>query len=146
MLAGSAMSEPTDVLPFTDFENRPLPTLVDAQDLKQPEKAKKILFIIPSSRRRIELELTHQIRIGRADPEAQIMPELDLTQDQGIENGISRLHATLQLVKQGVILVDLDSTNGTSLNRSRLPAKKPFLVKSGDEIKLGDLLIHIFFE
>ena len=145
-LVGSAVSEPTDILPFTEFDNRPLPIAVDIQALDPPEKSKQILFVIPSSRRRIELKLKHQIRIGRADPEAKIIPELDLTQDKGIENGISRLHATIQLAKQGVILMDLDSTNGTSLNQSRLPAQKPFLVRSGDEIKLGDLLIHIFFD
>ena len=146
MLVGSAISEPTDILPFTEFDNRPLPIPVDIQTLGPPEKPKQVLFVIPSSRRRIELKLIHQIRIGRADPEAKITPELDLTQDQGIENGISRLHATIQLVKQGVILTDLDSTNGTVLNKSRLPAQKPFLVRSGDEIKLGDLLMHIFFD
>jgi pSer/pThr/pTyr-binding forkhead associated (FHA) protein len=143
---GSAISEPTTALPFSEFDNRPLPIPVDFQALDPPEKPKQILFVIPGSRRRIELKLKHQIRIGRADPQANITPELDLTQDQGIENGISRLHATIQLAKQGVILMDLDSTNGTTLNKTRLPAQKPFLLKSGDEIKFGDLLVHIFFD
>lgn len=146
MLMGSALAQRTDVLPFAEFENRPLPLPVDIQTLDPPEKPKQLLFVIPSSRRRIELKLEHQIRIGRADPEAKIIPELDLTQDKGIENGISRLHAVVQLVKQGVILMDLGSTNGTYLNNSRLLTQKPFLLKSGDEIKLGDLLLHIFFD
>jgi pSer/pThr/pTyr-binding forkhead associated (FHA) protein len=56
------------------------------------------------------------------------------------------MHAAFQLSKQGVVLIDLGSTNGTSLNNARLPARQPFVVQSGDEVRFGDLLIHVFFD
>ena len=145
-LAGSAANQRTNVLPFAEIGSQPLPMPVDINKLEPPQAPKHVQFLIPSSRRRLELKLLNQMRVGRADPEANISPELDFTQDQGIENGISRLHATIQLTKQGIILTDLDSTNGTFLNNVRLPAQQPFLVRSGDEIRFGDLLIHIFFD
>jgi len=136
----------TNVLPFSDFDIQAMPSPVDVQTLEPTEAVKKIMFVIPSSRRRFEATLETQIRVGRADPEANVMPELDLTPDQGIENGVSRMHAAFQLAKQGVILIDLGSTNGTSLNNARLPARQPFIVQSGDEVRFGDLLVHIFFD
>jgi hypothetical protein len=144
-LLGSVFKAPTDVVPFTEFEKLPPAITVDIETLVPASGSKQILFVIPSSRRRLELELQNKIRIGRDDPEANVTPELDLTDDEGIENGISRLHAAIQLVEQGVILVDLGSTNGTSLNKIRLPAQKAFLLTSGDEIRFGDLLVHVFF-
>ena len=146
LLTNAKSSQRTDVLPFAQLSGQPLPIAVDTLKLKPPEKPKTLMFLIPSSRRRVELQIQHQIRIGRADHEANIIPELDLTQDQGIEYGISRLHATIQLVKQGVLITDLGSTNGTFLNKARLSGQQPYLLKSGDEIKFGDLLVHIFFE
>ena len=146
LLAGSAASQRTDVLPFAEMGSQPLLIPVDIHKLEPPQAPKQVKFLIPSSRRRVELKLQNQIRIGRADPDANIVPELDFTQDQGIENGISRLHATIQLTKQGLILTDLDSTNGTVLNKARLSAHQPFLLKNGDEIRFGDLLVHIFFD
>jgi hypothetical protein len=136
----------TNVLPFSDFDIQAMPSPVDMQSLESTETAKKVMFVIPSSRRRFATTLTTQIRVGRADPDANVMPELDLTPDHGVENGVSRMHAAFQLSKQGVVLIDLGSTNGTSLNNARLPARQPFVVQSGDEVRFGDLLIHVFFD
>lgn len=146
LLLGTALNRRTSVLPFSDFNSRPLPVTIDIQDFEPVEQSKHILVLIPSSRRRLELTLKNQIRIGRADHDAKIIPELDFTQDQGIENGISRLHAVMQLTKQGVLLTDLDSTNGTYLNKVRIPTQRPVLLQSGDEVRFGDLLVHIFFD
>lgn len=146
LLTNSEPVQRNDVLPFAKVNAQFTPIAVDIRKLAPPDKPKQIMFLIPSSRRRIELKLKKHIRIGRADEEADIIPELDLTEDEGIENGVSRLHAIIQLAKQGVLLTDLDSTNGTSINKARISAKQPFLLKSGDELKFGDLLVHIFFD
>ena len=83
-----------------------------------------------------------ELRIGRASSE--FVPEVDLTDDDGAEKGVSRLHAKIQSVQEGVVLIDLDSTNGTLLNNYRLPPNEPYPVHSGDEIRFGDLLVHLF--
>jgi hypothetical protein len=109
----------------------------------QPDK---VLFTITSSGRRVALELGKEIRIGRVDPGQEIWPELDLTPDQGYECGVSRCHAILQPSAMGVELVDCGSTNGTQLNSQHLNPEQPRLLKNGDHIKLGGLLIQVFFE
>ena len=136
----------TAVLPFSEFTYRRTPTPIVKQKVVPSTAIKQLLFDIPGSRRRLHLQVSGEVRVGRADPQAKIKPELDLTQDNGAEYGVSREHALIQLVKQGIILIDLDSTNGTSLNNSRLPPHVPHSLQSGDEIRFGDLLVHLFFD
>ena len=136
----------TAVLPFSEFAHRPPPPVLNDATLEPEQRPQTITFFIPSSRRRLKLDLHGEIRIGRADPQTQLIPELDLTSDDGAGKGVSRLHAAIRAYKQGVVLVDLGSTNGTLLNTYRLPPERPFPIKSGDEIRFGDLLVHLFLE
>jgi pSer/pThr/pTyr-binding forkhead associated (FHA) protein len=83
-----------------------------------------------------------ELRIGRASSE--LVPEVDLTDDDGAQKGVSRLHAKIQSVQEGLVLIDLNSTNGTLLNNHLLPPQEPYPLNSGDEIRFGDLLVHLF--
>ena len=136
----------TAVLPFSDFAHRPPPPVLEDANLEPAPQAQSITFLIPSSRRRLTLDLDGEILIGRADPGSNHEPELDLTSDEGASKGVSRLHAKIQAFKQGVVLLDLGSTNGTLLNTYRLPPERPYPIKSGDEIRFGDLLVHLFIQ
>lgn len=133
------------VLPFTDF-TRPKPPPAIAQFTpKSLTGPMTLTFVIPSSRRRLEIELNEQIRIGRADETVGDFPEFDLGDDFGMEMGVSRLHATIESSDKGLALIDQGSTNGTFLNNAQLTPNLPYPIKNGDEIRFGDLLIHIFF-
>ena len=136
----------TDVLPFSDYSHRPPPPPTENFKLESSANHKKITFVIPHSRHRHVVALSGQIRIGRGGSETDDFPELDLSEENGAELGVSRLHATIQWSNHGLVLMDLESTNGTLLNNYRLPAKRPYPLRSGDEIRFGDLLIHIFFD
>jgi len=132
----------TGVLPFSEFANRPPPPPLPKEDLLPANIARHITLVVPSSRRRFKLVVQGDIQVGRASSE--LMPEVDLTDDDGAEKGVSRLHAKIQSVQKGIALIDLDSTNGTLLNNYRLPPQEPYPLNSGDEIRFGDLLVHIF--
>jgi pSer/pThr/pTyr-binding forkhead associated (FHA) protein len=108
--------------------------------------SRQLIIFIPSTRERVTIPLNGEVRVGRADPQNRMFPELDLAPFDGAEKGVSRLHAIIRASADGVALVDLGSTNGTLLNMHRLPPKQPYPVKSGDEIRFGDLLIHLFLE
>lgn len=136
----------TAVLPFADFTPRHAPAPLATNQIQPPTNKRRVTFMIPSSRRRFTLEMEDQIRVGRADAQADLVPELDLTEDHGGEKGVSRMHATIQPTKEGLVLIDLNSTNGTLLNNFRLSGERPYPLRSGDEIRFGDLLVHIFFE
>ena len=135
----------TIVLPFAETDQR-TPYSPVSEFQRQPlADPKTITIVIPSSRRRLELELSDQIRVGRIDTEAGIFPELDLTEDDGAEMGVSRVHAVIQASNQGLALIDLDSTNGTLLNNSPLSPNLPYPLATGDEIRFGELLVHVLF-
>jgi pSer/pThr/pTyr-binding forkhead associated (FHA) protein len=121
------------------------PSLWD-QELPPSEEASQVSFLIPSSGRRVNLSLDEAIYIGRADPAKNNYPELDLTEDNGAEYGVSRLHAAVKLSHQGVVITDLNSTNGTILNNFRLPSDLPYPLHSGDELRFGYLLVNVFLE
>ncbi len=136
----------TAVLPFSAFANRPPPPPLNLGQLEVDKAATELTIVIPSSRRRVILKLAGKIHIGRADPNSGLNPELDLTQDGGGDKGVSRLHAEIKSYKQGIVLIDLGSTNGTLLNTYRLPPDQPYPIQSGDVVRFGELLVHLFFE
>lgn len=84
--------------------------------------------------------------IGRHDSASGITPDLDLTAYGALEKGVSRLHAALRRGEDVLSIVDLDSANGTYLNGQRLAAHQPRLLRDGDEIRLGKLVLHIYFK
>ena len=134
-------------LPFATDELMPShnPMLL-GQDLEPTVGAKRITFVIPSSRRRVAMDLNETIHIGRPDPANDYQPELDLSEDGGAEYGVSRRHAAIESSSEGVVIVDKSSTNGTLLNNYRLPPDLPYPLRNGDEVKFGQLLVHIFLE
>lgn len=84
--------------------------------------------------------------IGRQDSASGIRPDLDLTAYGALEKGVSRMHAALRRGEDVLSIVDLDSANGTYLNGQRLAAHQPRLLRDGDEIRLGKLVLHIYFK
>lgn len=54
---------------------------------------------------------------------------------------VSRRHALLRIEENRATLEDLGSTNGTFINRKRIPPHQPVPLRSGDEIRLGDALL-----
>lgn len=132
--------------PFTNILGDNSRPVLLGQELEPAPDAQAIVFVIPGSGRRVRLPLGQTIRIGRADPTQDLKPELDLTADEGAEQGVSRLHATIEDSAEGVFIVDLNSTNGTQLNKYRLPPQLPYPLHSGDELRFGQLLVHVFLE
>jgi len=92
---------------------------------------------------RVELPLSKEIVLGRLDASRAVFPDIDLTNEQGMEMGVSRRHA--RIVRRGsqVFLEDLGSLNGTFLNATRLAPELPYPVKDGDLVQLGKLILTI---
>ncbi|MBN1139970.1 MAG: FHA domain-containing protein [Anaerolineae bacterium] len=95
---------------------------------------------------RVELPLSKEIVLGRLDASRAVFPDIDLTNEQGMEMGVSRRHA--RIVRRGgqVFLEDLNSLNGTFLNATRLAPELPYPVKDGDQVQLGKLILTIHFK
>lgn len=133
--------------PFATDELMPIPNpILLGQELEPAVGVERITFFIPSSRRRVTMGLKEKIHIGRPDPANNYHPELDLSEDGGSEHGVSRQHAVVESSPEGVVIIDKGSTNGTLLNNYRLPPDLPYPLRNGDEVKFGQLLVHIFLE
>jgi serine/threonine protein kinase len=91
----------------------------------------------------LDLELNREYMIGRRHRTQPILPDIDLTPFNAYEWGISRLHASLNVMKDQVNITDIGSSNGTWYAGKRLPPNKPQELNHGDLIHLGKLKIQI---
>jgi pSer/pThr/pTyr-binding forkhead associated (FHA) protein len=83
-----------------------------------------------------------EVVIGRTDPVQNIYPDVDLAEQDGERSGVSRRHARILQKPDGVYIEDLNSTNFTFLNRTRLIPGQAYPLKNGDEIRLGVLTLE----
>lgn len=101
---------------------------------------------IPDSGRNLEVPLTKRLNIGRLDPASNSFPEVDLSSDGGLEKGVSRRHAQITRRGNEVFVEDLGSLNGTCLNLKKLAPYFPRMLKSGDKLQLGGLMLRVSFK
>lgn len=93
----------------------------------------------------LTLDPVHELIIGRADPREGVEVDLDLTSFGAAEQGVSRRHAAIRRGEDTITLIDLESTNGTYLNGQRLLPHQPRVLRDGDEVRLGRLVFHLYF-
>jgi serine/threonine protein kinase len=75
--------------------------------------------------------------IGRRDPRQNHYPQIDLAEhDKGIA---SRNHARIDRAGESYVIIDLGSTNGTTVNGRPLPPRTPQALRQGDRIKIGEV-------
>ncbi len=112
----------------------------------EEQRALNIEVEILNTGRKILLSADREILVGRLDAAHGIFPELDLTTDGGLEQGVSRRHARLYTREGMCFLEDLDSTNGTFLNEERLTPYLPYTFHDGDLVMFGTmrLKVHIY--
>ncbi len=79
--------------------------------------------------------------IGRSDALSGVTPDLDLEPYVGELAGLSRRHARLTLRDGQCWIEDLNSVNWTYLNNQRLSPERPALLKDGDLLRLGNVLL-----
>jgi hypothetical protein len=87
------------------------------------------------------LELSDDVVVGRAVH--GIHPDLDLMPYGAEELGVSRLHAMLRPTEAQLLLLDLDSSNGTFCNRQRCTGNTPLEVQDHDIIRFGALAFRV---
>jgi hypothetical protein len=96
----------------------------------------------------VNLPIAKRYILGRADESGEgsnSSSKVDLTHYGADHKGVSRAHAALHVTHTEVTLTDLGSTNGTYLNNQRLQPQESIQVRSGDQIRLGELIGYIYF-
>lgn len=83
------------------------------------------------------LDIRDEITIGRQTETTS--PDLDLTPYDAASLGVSREHAMLKPTSQGLLLIDLGSSNGTFCNGTKTRLGAPHLISDGDIVSFGGL-------
>lgn len=83
-----------------------------------------------------------EFTIGRVSDGQSILPDIDLSPYEAYSHGVSRLHATFKINKDSITITDLGSSNGTRINKTKIPAHKDHQVTHGDIIALGRFKIQ----
>ena len=84
------------------------------------------------------LEIYNDVSFGRLAP-GGTPPDLDLTEYNAGEKGVSRRHALLRPTETKLLLLDLGSTNGTFCNGTRLKVGGSVPINDNDTISLGGM-------
>ena len=93
----------------------------------------------------IRIRPNEAILFGRHDPRLRLTPDVDLTDYDGASKGVSRVHAALRVTSENLMLFDMRSANGTYHNGEKAQPGYPRLVRDGDELQLGKLVMTIHF-
>jgi hypothetical protein len=92
-------------------------------------------------------KFSHAPVVGRSD-NASFVPDLDLSDQNAAELGVSRMHIELQYDRKEntLTLVDMKSSNGTFINGLRVYPQERRVLRHGDELRLGRLVMHVYFQ
>jgi len=89
----------------------------------------------------------HEIIIGRSTKGSVLAPDIDLTNRQASDLGVSRLHLSIKFdaEHEAVLVADLGSANGSFINGQRMMPKEVRVLRHGDELRLGKLVLLASF-
>jgi len=80
-----------------------------------------------------------EVIIGREDPISGVFPDIDLEPHGGHDGGVGRRHARLFIQGSQVMIEDLDSVNGTMVNKKKLLPNQPQPLMDGAELRFGKI-------
>ncbi len=113
----------------------------------QAEQMNAVLRVrVLSSGRQIQLPSGEDVRVGRLDAAHGIFPDIDLTPDGGLEEGVSRRHCKIYEKDGEYFVEDLGSANGTFLEGERLTPYLPHTLGDGDRLQLGRVELEVIIQ
>ncbi len=86
-----------------------------------------------------------ELVIGRKDPTTDYLPAIDLTPERASKMGVSRKHAVIVRRDGALHIRDNNSSNGTFLNGQRLIEDKMRVLRDGDDIRVGKIVLRVTF-
>lgn len=123
-------------------ETRPL-TVPGANLSRRQQLTYTVMFLIGDDQLSVMMKPAERLIMGRQSGHLPDRPDLDLGRFNAVEHGISRIHAVLECNENGIYLMDLGSRNGTFVNNVPLAAFQPHLLRDGDSVGLGKLIVTV---
>lgn len=118
------------------------PAIDDTSRLASGDVPAMIYFVLPDGSE-FPVDATKDVVIGRQPREDDPPVTVDLECFDGHDLGVSRHHAMIKYIKDNLVLVDLDSINGTFVNGHRALPLKRYNVMDGDTITIGRLTLEV---
>jgi hypothetical protein len=111
-----------------------------------PHRNAVLRIEILSTGRQVQLPFAEQVHIGRLDAAHGVFPDVDLSPDGGLEEGVSRRHCKIWQGEGSLFVEDLGSANGTLLNGRRLTPYMPHPLEDGDDLQLGQIRLGVIVQ
>lgn len=106
---------------------------------------RKLLFHVRGYDEPLVVPVSSEVILGRLNIDTGEAPEVDLTPYNAQANGVSREHAAILIEDDALKVMDLASANYTYMNGQKLIAHQARILRDGDELRLGRLVIRINF-
>jgi hypothetical protein len=105
----------------------------------------RVIFLVGSAPppTTLGLDVRQEVVMGRADAGGDAPPGLDLAPYLAADQGVSRQHAVLVPMNEGLCIGDLGSKNGTWINGQFLEPGARHQLAPGDVIELGLLRLVV---
>lgn len=87
----------------------------------------------------VQLEMGRAV-IGRSGKDTV---DVDLTPFGAVDLGVSRRHIVIERVREVLQITDLESNNGTHLNRERLIPHTPYTLRNRAVLELGKMVLRV---
>ena len=120
-----------------------LETMEPLQDTAVEMGSGSQLVLTSTDGNKLDIPAKDEVVIGREDPVSEVFPDLDLTDLGGMDSGVSRKHAIIHRTGAEYTIEDLESTNGTYVNKKRIQPHVPQTIKAGDELRFGKLALAV---
>lgn len=143
LLLGTAEYAATKALDNADFEES-----VPRWGSSRFNQRVNLIVTTDQGEKKLAVDTTSitELIMGRMDPDTGDAPGIDLSNYGAQDKGVSRQHAAIILKDGSLHVVDKGSYNGTFLNGQRLIAGQPRVLRDGDDIRLGYLVVRVSFE
>jgi hypothetical protein len=115
--------------------------------LTEPASSRPLLLYLHDEASPISIERLNNLVIGRDNPDdLDDVVDIDLTPFKAQDLGVSRKHIRIDARKEPPTIVDLGSANGTFINGIKLEPEKTEQIESGDELRLGRLVMRLYYK
>lgn len=105
-----------------------------------------VLFVLDEKDPIIIQNIDKYVILGRPVSPADNVSTVDLTRHGAPQLGVSRQHVKITPAYNGYSIQDLGSTNGTWLNEIRLTPHSLYILRNGDQLRMGQMNMNVYFE
>jgi response regulator RpfG family c-di-GMP phosphodiesterase len=138
MLMGS--SEPGSAA----FHTKHLVGTAPLQAIQPQTRRNSMVVFAAGSKEPMVLTINQPLTLGRSVSQ-DLQSHVDLTRNNAVDNGVSRVHARLFFEMGKFYVEDMNSVNGTYVNGEPLQPGDKTHLNSADELRLGRLRLYVYF-